>query len=65
MLKQVSKKKKKDDHKSEFLPETSGESALSASTSLSVPFIQKPHTSQIFANTSAVSPCDLPTPSAI
>ena len=56
---------KKDDHNSEFLPETSGESTFSASTSLSVPFIQKPHTSQIFTNTSAVSPCDLPTPSAI
>ena len=62
MLKQVSKK---DDHNSEFLPEMSGESTFSASTSLSVPFIQKPHTSQIVANTSAVSPCDLPTPSAM
>ena len=56
---------KKDDHNSEFLPEMSGESAFPASTSSSVPFIQKPHTSQIFANTRAVSPCGLPTPSAI
>ena len=56
---------KKDDHNSEYLPETSGESTFSASTSLSVPFIRKSHTSQIFANRSAVSPCDLPTPSAI
>ena len=56
---------KKDDHNSEFLPEMSGESAFPASTSLSVPFIQKPHTSQIVANTSALSPCDLPTPSII
>uniref|UniRef100_A0A452FLQ6 HSF-type DNA-binding domain-containing protein n=1 Tax=Capra hircus TaxID=9925 RepID=A0A452FLQ6_CAPHI len=56
---------KKDDHNSEFLPEMSGESAFPASTSLSVPFIQKPHTSQIVANTSALSPCDLPNPSAI
>ena len=61
MLKQVSKK---DDHNSEFLPETNGKSAFSASASLSVPFIQKPHTSQIVANTSAVSPFDLPTPSS-
>ena len=43
----------------------SGESAFPASTSLSVPFIQKPHTSQIVANTSALSPCALSTPSAI
>ena len=56
---------KKDDHNSEFLPETSGKSTFSASTSLSVPFMQKPHTSQIVTNISAVSPCDLPTPSAI
>ena len=56
---------KKDDHNSEFLPEMSGESAFPASTSLSVPFIQKPHTSQVVANTSALSPCALPTPSAI
>ena len=56
---------KKDDRNFEFLPQTSGESAFPASTSLSVPFIQKPHTSQIFANTRAVSPCGLPTPSAI
>ncbi|XDA91115.1 hypothetical protein R6Z07M_019759 [Ovis aries] len=55
----------KDDHYSEFLPERSGESSFSASTSLRVPFIQKPHTSQIVANTSALSPCDLPTPSVI
>ena len=55
----------KDDHNSEFLPEMSGESAFSASTSLSVPFIQKPHTSQIFANTSTVSLYDLPSPLAI
>uniref|UniRef100_A0A452FW13 HSF-type DNA-binding domain-containing protein n=1 Tax=Capra hircus TaxID=9925 RepID=A0A452FW13_CAPHI len=45
---------KKDDHNSEFLPEMSGESAFPASTSLSVPFIQN-----------ALSPCDLPNPSAI
>ena len=56
---------KKYDHNSEFLPETSGKSTFSASTSLSVPFMQKPHTSQIVTNISAVSPCDLPTPSAI
>ncbi|XDA91102.1 hypothetical protein R6Z07M_019746 [Ovis aries] len=56
---------KNDDHNSEFLPEMSGESTFPASTSLSVPFIQKPHTSQIVANTSALSPCALPTPSAI
>ena len=56
---------KKDDHNSEYLPETSGKSAFLASTSLSVPFIQKPHTRQIVAITSAVSPCGLPTPSAI
>ena len=56
---------KKDDHNSEFLPEMSGESAFPASTSSSVPFIQKPHTSQVDANTIALSPCDLPTPSAI
>ena len=55
----------KDDHNSEFIPEISRESAFSASTSLSVPFIQKPLTSQIFANTSTVSPCDLPSPSPI
>ncbi|XDA91099.1 heat shock transcription factor, Y-linked-like [Ovis aries] len=47
---------KKDDHNSEFLPESSGESAFPASTSLSVPFIQKPHTSQIVTHTSALSP---------
>ena len=56
---------KKDDRNFEFLPQTSGESAFPASTSLSVPFIQKPHTSQIVTNTSALSLCDLPTPSAI
>ena len=55
----------KDDHNSEFLPEISGENPLSGSTSLRVPFIQKPLTSQIFANTSTVSPCDLPSPSPI
>ena len=54
-----------DDHNSDFLPETSGESTFSASASLSVPFIQKPYTSQIVANTSALSPCDLPSPSSI
>ena len=43
----------------------SGESAFSASTTLSVPFIPKPQSSQIFANTSAVSPCDLPSPSPL
>ena len=31
-----------DDHNSDFHHEISGESAFSASTSLSVPFIQKP-----------------------
>ena len=56
---------KKDDLNSEFLPEMSGESTFPASTSLSVPFMQKPHTSQIVTNTSALSPCDLPTPSEI
>uniref|UniRef100_A0A8B9X2F6 HSF-type DNA-binding domain-containing protein n=1 Tax=Bos mutus grunniens TaxID=30521 RepID=A0A8B9X2F6_BOSMU len=55
----------KDDCNSEFLPETSGESAFSGSTSLSVPFIQKPHTSQIVTNTSALSPCNLSNPSAL
>ena len=55
----------KDDHNSEFLPEISGESPFSPSTSLHVPFIQNPLTSQIFANTSTVSPCDLPSPSPI
>ncbi|XP_060994106.1 heat shock transcription factor, Y-linked-like [Dama dama] len=54
-----------DDHNSDLLPETSGESAFSASTSLSVPFIQKPYTSQRVANTSALPPCDLPFPSSI
>ena len=55
----------KDDHNSELLPEISGENPLSGSTSLRVPFIQKPLTSQIFANTSTVSPCDLLSPSPI
>ena len=55
----------KDDHNSEFIPEISRESAFSASTSLSVPFIQKPHTIQIVSNTNALSPCDLPNPSPI
>ena len=55
----------KDDHNSELLPEISGENPFSGSTSLRVPFIQKPLTSQIFANTSTVSPCDLPSPSPI
>ncbi|XP_055270829.1 heat shock transcription factor, Y-linked-like [Moschus berezovskii] len=54
-----------DDHNSDFLPETSGESTFSASTSLSVPFIEKPHTSQIVANTRALALCDLPSPSSI
>ncbi|CAI9181583.1 unnamed protein product [Rangifer tarandus platyrhynchus] len=35
------------------------------STSLSVPFIQKLYTSQIVANKSALSPCDLPSPSSM
>ena len=61
MLKQVSTKMIVTD----FLPETRGESAFSASTSLSVPFIQKPHTIQIVSNTNALSPCDLPNPSPI
>ena len=56
---------KKDDHNSEFIPEMSGESAFPTSTSLSVPFMQKPHTSQIVTNTSALSPCDLPSSSSI
>ena len=55
----------KDDHNSDFLQETSGESAFSASTTLSVPFIPKPQSSQTFANTNAVSPCDLPSPSPL
>lgn len=55
----------KDDHNSDFLRETRGESAFSASRTLNVPYIPKPHSSQIFANTSAVSPCDLPSPSPI
>ncbi|XP_059740289.1 LOW QUALITY PROTEIN: heat shock transcription factor, Y-linked-like, partial [Bos taurus] len=55
----------KDDCNSEFLPEISRESAFSASTSLSVPFIQKPHTIQTVTNTNALSPCDLPNPSPI
>lgn len=55
----------KDDHNSDFLWETSGESAFSASRTLNVPYIPKPHSSQIFANTSAVSPCDLASPSPI
>ena len=54
-----------DDHNSEFLPEISGESPFSPSTSLHVPFIQNPLTSQIFANTSTVSPCDLLSPSPV
>uniref|UniRef100_A0A8B9X0N7 HSF-type DNA-binding domain-containing protein n=1 Tax=Bos mutus grunniens TaxID=30521 RepID=A0A8B9X0N7_BOSMU len=54
-----------DDHNSEFIPEISRESAFSASTSLHVPFIQKPHTIQIVTNTNALSPCDLPNPSPI
>ena len=64
-MKYVTGRVKKDDHNCDFLPEMSGESAFSASRSLHVPFIQKPHTSQIFANTSTVSLCDLPSPSAI
>lgn len=55
----------KDDHNSDFLRETSGESAFSASRTLNVPYIPKPHSSQIFDNTSAVSPCDLASPSPI
>ncbi|XP_055284370.1 heat shock transcription factor, Y-linked-like [Moschus berezovskii] len=54
-----------DDSNSDFLHETSGESTFSASTSLSVPFIQKPHISQIVANTRALALCDLPSPSSI
>ena len=54
-----------DDHNSNFLPETSGESAFSASTSLTVPFIQKPYTKQAVANRSALSLCDFPSPSSI
>ncbi|KAB0345983.1 hypothetical protein FD755_024366 [Muntiacus reevesi] len=53
------------DRNSNFLPETSGESAFSASTSLSVPFIRKPYTRQAVANRSALSPCDFPSPSSI
>uniref|UniRef100_A0A8C6CXJ4 HSF-type DNA-binding domain-containing protein n=1 Tax=Moschus moschiferus TaxID=68415 RepID=A0A8C6CXJ4_MOSMO len=54
-----------DDRNSNFLPETSGESAFSAATSLSVPFIREPYTRQTVANTSALSPCDFPSPSSI
>ena len=54
-----------DDRNSNFLPETSGQSAFSASTSLSVPFIRKPYTRQTEANRSALSPCDFPSPSSI
>nr|XP_020749453.1 heat shock transcription factor, Y-linked-like isoform X1 [Odocoileus virginianus texanus] len=55
-----------DDRNSNFLPETSGQSAFSASTkSLSVPFIRKPYTRQTVANRSALSPCDFPSPSSI
>ena len=54
-----------DDHNSDFLRVTSGERPFSASTTLSVPFIPKPQSSQTFANTNAVSPCDLPSPSPI
>ncbi|XDB67317.1 PREDICTED: heat shock transcription factor, Y-linked-like [Capra hircus] len=43
-------------------PETSGESAFSASVSLSVPFT--PYTRQTVDNTSALSPCDFPSPSS-
>ncbi|KAB0345990.1 hypothetical protein FD755_024359 [Muntiacus reevesi] len=64
-MKHVKARVNTDDHNSDFLPETSGESAFSASTNLSVPFIQKPYTSQIVANTSALPPCDLPSPSSI
>ena len=49
-----------DDHNSDFLPETCGESTFSDSASLSVPFIQKPYTSQIVANTIALSVTYLP-----
>uniref|UniRef100_A0ABI0P592 HSF-type DNA-binding domain-containing protein n=1 Tax=Bos taurus TaxID=9913 RepID=A0ABI0P592_BOVIN len=49
-----------DDRNSEFIPEISRESAFSASTSLPVPFIQKPHTIQIVTNKNALYPCDLP-----
>ena len=54
-----------DDRNSNFLPETSGQSAFSASTSLSVPFIRKPYTRQTEANRCALSPCDFPSPSSI
>ena len=54
-----------DDRNSNFLPETSGQSAFSASTSLTVPFIRKPYTRQTVANRSALSPCDFPSPSSI
>ncbi|XP_065772645.1 heat shock transcription factor, Y-linked-like [Muntiacus reevesi] len=53
------------DRNSNFLPETSGESAFSAPTSLSVPFIRKPYTRQAVANRNALSPCDFPSPSSI
>lgn len=52
-----------DNCNSSSFPETSGESSFSASTSLSVPFILKPYTRQTIANTSALSPCDFPSPS--
>uniref|UniRef100_A0A8C6FNI7 HSF-type DNA-binding domain-containing protein n=1 Tax=Moschus moschiferus TaxID=68415 RepID=A0A8C6FNI7_MOSMO len=54
-----------DDRNSNFLPETSGETAFSASISLSAPFIGKPYTRQTVANTSVLSPCDFPSPSSI
>ena len=54
-----------DDHNSDFLRVTSGERPFSASTTLNVLFIPKPPSSLIFANTSTLSPCDLPSASPI
>ena len=54
-----------DDHNSDFLRVTSGERPFSASTTLNVLFIPKPPSSLIFANTSSLSPCDLPSASPI
>ena len=51
-----------DNCNSSSLPETSGENGFSASISLSVPFT--PYTRQTVDNTSALSPCDFPSPSS-
>ena len=51
-----------DNCNSSSLPEASGENGFSASISLSVPFT--PYTRQTVDNTSALSPCDFPSPSS-